>query len=118
MFPQFRFRENAKSSFIANLISRSSFVVQDENGKRFTVRYEAVNAMLLNEFLKEHRKAEQRGREQNEGEAAIQELESIVTRQQKEINALTTSLRTVSDELEREAKLLPSWSLIIIELNL
>ena len=32
-------------------------VVSDENGKPFTVRYEEVNAMLLNEFLKEHRKA-------------------------------------------------------------
>ena len=31
-------------------------VVHDEEGKPFTVRYEAVNAMLLNEFLKEHRK--------------------------------------------------------------
>jgi hypothetical protein len=31
-------------------------VVHDENGKPFTVRYEVVKAMLLNEFLKEHRK--------------------------------------------------------------
>ena len=31
-------------------------VVRDENGEIYTVRYEAVNAMLLNEFLKEHRK--------------------------------------------------------------
>jgi uncharacterized coiled-coil protein SlyX len=76
-------------------------VARDEDGKVMTVRYEAVNAMLLNEFLKEHRKAEERGRKQREEEAAVQELESIVTRQQKEINALTTSLRTVSDELER-----------------
>src|SRR5205823_11032381 len=34
-------------------------VVRDENGDIYTVRYEAVNAMLLNEFLKEHRKVEQ-----------------------------------------------------------
>src|SRR5437660_11387316 len=33
-------------------------VVRDENGEIYTVRYEAVNAMLLNEFLKEHRKVE------------------------------------------------------------
>ena len=31
-------------------------VVRDKEGKSYTVRYEAVNAMLLNEFLKEHRK--------------------------------------------------------------
>ena len=66
-----------------------------------TVRYDAVNAMLLNEFLKEHRRAEEQGCQQKEEEAAIYELESIVARQQKEINALTTSLRTVSDEVER-----------------
>src|SRR5262249_25695563 len=34
-------------------------IVRDENGEIYTVRYEAVNAMLLNEFLKEHRKVEQ-----------------------------------------------------------
>ena len=34
-------------------------VARDEQGKAYTVRYEAVNAMLLNEFLKEHRKVEQ-----------------------------------------------------------
>jgi hypothetical protein len=33
-------------------------VARDEEGKPYTVRYEAVNAMLLNEFLKEHRKVE------------------------------------------------------------
>ena len=33
-------------------------VVRDEDGKVYTVRYEAVNAMLLNEFLKEHRKVQ------------------------------------------------------------
>jgi hypothetical protein len=34
-------------------------VVRDKNGEIYTVRYDAVNAMLLNEFLKEHRKVEQ-----------------------------------------------------------
>jgi len=38
-------------------------VARDEQGKPYTVRYEAVNAMLLNEFLKEHRKVEEQGRE-------------------------------------------------------
>ena len=37
-------------------------VARDEQGKAYTVRYEAVNAMLLNEFLKEHRKVEEHGR--------------------------------------------------------
>ena len=72
-----------------------------QDGKVTTVRYEAVNAMLLNEFLKEHRNAEEQGRRQKEEETAIHELKSIVARQQKEINALTTSFRAVSNQLER-----------------
>ena len=61
-------------------------VVRDAKGKVFTVRYEAVNAMLLNEFLKEHRK--------------VQGLEATVAQQQKRIEALTTGLQKVSDQLE------------------
>ena len=83
-----------------------------------TVRYEAVNAMLLNEFLKEHRKAEEPGRKQKEEEAAIQELNNLSLRDSRK---KSTPLRQVCAQLAmswREAKLLPSWSLIIIELNL
>jgi hypothetical protein len=50
-----------------------------------TVRYEAVNAMLLNEFLKEHRK--------------VQTLETTVAQQQKQIEALTAGLQKVSDQV-------------------
>jgi len=53
-------------------------VVRDEDGKVNTVRYEAVNGMLLNEFLKEHRK--------------VQELE-------KQIQALTATVQKVRDQL-------------------
>src|SRR5205823_10204758 len=43
-------------------------VIHDEQGKPFTVRYEAVNAMLLNEFLKEHRRVEEQEQNlQNQG---------------------------------------------------
>lgn len=54
-------------------------VIYDQQGKPFTVRYEAVNAMLLNEFLKQHRK--------------VEEQEARLTKQQKEIEALKTSLQ-------------------------
>ena len=36
-------------------------IVRDDEGKAYTVRYDAVNAMLLNEFLKEHKKVEEQG---------------------------------------------------------
>jgi trimeric autotransporter adhesin len=61
-------------------------VARDEQGKPYTVRYEAVNAMLLNEFLKEHRK--------------VQELEANAVRQQKQIETLTAGLQKVSAQLE------------------
>jgi hypothetical protein len=61
-------------------------VVRDRNGEIYSVRYEAVNAMLLNEFLKEHRKNE--------------EQEAKIDRQQKQIDALTAGLEKVSARLE------------------
>ena len=54
-------------------------VARDEQGKVYSVRYEAVNAMLLNEFLKEHRKVELQDRKAQE--------------QQKEIDALKAELK-------------------------
>jgi trimeric autotransporter adhesin len=59
-----------------------ALVVPDKEGKPYTVRYDAVNAMLLNEFLKEHRK--------------VQELEANAGRQQKQIEALAASLQEMS----------------------
>jgi hypothetical protein len=61
-------------------------VIRDKKGKAYTVRYEAVNAMLLNEFLKAHRK--------------IQELEANAAKQQKQIEALTAGLQKISAQLE------------------
>ena len=49
-------------------------VAKDDQGKPYTVRYEAVNAMLLNEFLKEHKKVEELAAELAELKAAMKEL--------------------------------------------
>jgi uncharacterized coiled-coil protein SlyX len=68
-------------------------VARDEEGKPFTVRYEAVNAMLLNEFLKEHKTVQ----EQN---IRLAKQESLIAEQQKQIDALTTGLQKVSAQLE------------------
>ena len=51
-------------------------VVRDKEGKPYSVRYDAVNAMLLNEFLKEHCKVD-------EQQATIADLKSTVAQQQK-----------------------------------
>jgi hypothetical protein len=60
-------------------------VARDEQGKPYTVRYESVNAMLLNEFLKEHRRNE-------EQQAMISQLKSTDAQQQKQIEALSAML--------------------------
>jgi hypothetical protein len=65
-------------------------VVRDKNGEIYTVRYEHVYAMLLNEFLKEHRKVEQ----------LTKDFESKLGEQQKQIEALTAGLEKVSAQLE------------------
>jgi trimeric autotransporter adhesin len=62
-------------------------VARDEQGKPYTVRYEAVNAMLLNEFLKEHRKVE-------EQEKTIAELKCGM-------NALATTVKEQAAQIQK-----------------
>ena len=57
-----------------------------------TVRYEAVNAMLLNEFLKEHAKVE-------EQDHKLQKQEATIAHQQKQIETLTATVQKVSDQV-------------------
>jgi hypothetical protein len=72
-------------------------VVCDKEGKPYTVRYDQVNAMLLNEFLKEHRKVQ-------ELQATIakqqKDFQATASHQQKQIEALTMGLQKVSDQIE------------------
>ncbi len=82
-------------------------VVRDENGEIYTVRYDAVNAMLLNEFLKEHRKVEQQAykmdaadRKIQEQEATIAELKSGMKALAATVNDQTLKLQKVSAQLE------------------
>jgi hypothetical protein len=72
-------------------------VARDAEGKVYTVRYEAVNAMLLNEFLKEHRTVQ----EQKATIAQLrQDFQSRLAEQQKQIEALTAGLQKVSAQVE------------------
>src|SRR6266480_4748507 len=68
-------------------------IARDKEGKPFGVRYDQVNAMLLNEFLKEHRKVQEL-----EANAAKQQRNFLA--QQKQIEALTAGLQKVSAQLE------------------
>lgn len=61
-------------------------VVRDKEGKPYSVRYDQVNAMLLNEFLKQHRE--------------VQNLKATITHQQNQIQALVTSLQKVNARID------------------
>jgi hypothetical protein len=90
-------------------------VARDEEGKPYTVRYEAVNAMLLNEFLKEHRKVEEQARKGQEQEATITQvkatvakqaaiiaqLKSTVAQQQEGMEVLTASLKEQALQIQK-----------------
>jgi hypothetical protein len=74
-----------------------NLVVRDKDGKIYTVRYDAVNAMLLNEFLKEHKTVQEQGATITQQRKAF---EMAIAQQQKEIEALTAGLQKVSAQLE------------------
>jgi len=64
-----------------------TLVLPDKEGKPYSVRYDAVNTMLLNEFLKEHRK--------------VQELEANDAKRQKEIAALTATVKDQAAQIQK-----------------
>jgi len=99
-------KETSQFGLIAEEVAKvnPALVLPDKEGKPYTVRYEAVNAMLLNEFLKEHCKVEEQSRKIDEQEATITQLkqgfQSKLAAQQKQIEALTAGLQKVSAQLE------------------
>jgi len=89
-------------------------VVRDKEGKPYSVRYDAVNAMLLNEFLKDHRKVEEQqatignlkstvAQQRRDFEAAIaqerKQSNATAAEQQKQIEALTSGLQRVNAQI-------------------
>ncbi|MFN2507613.1 MAG: tail fiber domain-containing protein [Chthoniobacterales bacterium] len=69
-------------------------VARDADGKVNTVRYEAVNAMLLNEFLKQHRDAQ-------EQRTIVAALKSSVAQQEKRIEELHSSLKDQAAQIQK-----------------
>ena len=82
----------------------SDLVARDETGKVYTVRYEAVNAMLLNEFLKEHRTVQELKSTVAKQEAKIaqqqKDFQSKFAEQERQLKALTSGMEKVSAQLE------------------
>jgi septal ring factor EnvC (AmiA/AmiB activator) len=89
-------------------------VARDEQGKPYTVRYEAVNAMLLNEFLKQHRKVEQQESTIAQLKSALvqQQKQSRLTasQQQKEIEDLKVALKAQASQIQKVSEQLAAAS--------
>ena len=89
----FRFKNDDKGTPQFGLIAEDvaevnpDLVVRDENGEVYSVRYDAVNAMLLNEFLKEHRK--------------VESLEKAMAEQQNENAAMRAMLKEQAAEIQQ-----------------
>jgi hypothetical protein len=77
-----------------------ALVLPDTEGKPYTVRYDAVNAMLLNEFLKEHRRGEEQDRKIQEQETTIAELGSEIRNLAAMVSEQASELRKVSAQLQ------------------
>jgi trimeric autotransporter adhesin len=89
----FRYNSDTRSTPCFGLIAEEvaevspDLVVRDKNGELLSVRYDQVNAMLLNEFLKEHKR--------------MQELEAIVVQQQKAVDALMAHTKEQDSKIQR-----------------
>jgi septal ring factor EnvC (AmiA/AmiB activator) len=73
-------------------------MVRDKEGKPYTVRYDQVNAMLLNEFLKEHSKNEERGTIITQQR---KDFEAAIAQQQREIEALTATVKQQAAQIQK-----------------
>ena len=71
-------------------------VARDAEGKAYTVRYDAVNAMLLNEFLKEHKTVQQL-------RSTVEKQQAIIAEQQKGMEVLTTQLKEQAAQIQKVA---------------
>ena len=76
-------------------------VVRDETGDILTVRYDAVTAMLLNEFLKEHRRIEEQRHKIETQEATITELKSTIAQQDKGMEVLAAQLKEQAAQIRK-----------------
>jgi uncharacterized coiled-coil protein SlyX len=110
----FQYKSDANGTLQFGLIAEEvakvnpDLVVCDKNGEIYTVRYDAVNVMLLNEFLKEHRKGEEQDLTVQEQKAAITQLksavakqEAIIAQQQKGMEVLTAQLKEQAAQIQK-----------------
>jgi len=76
-------------------------VVRDKEGKPYSVRYDQVNAMLLNEFLKEHRKVQEQERRISQLESTVSKQDATIAQQQKGMKAVTARLNEQATQIQK-----------------
>ena len=102
----FHYKTDAKNTAQFGLIAEEvakidpALVLPDKEGKPYTVRYDAVNAMLLNEFLKEHLKVEDQDCRIDQQEATIAELKQGVQALTAQLKEQAAQIQKVSAQLE------------------
>jgi hypothetical protein len=102
----FHYKSDAKNTPCFGLIAEDvekvnpDLVVRDKNGQLLSVRYEQINAMLLNEFLKAHRTVQEQKATIAQLKSTDAKQEAIIAQQQKQIDVLTAGLQKVSAQLE------------------
>jgi hypothetical protein len=75
-----------------------NLVIYDADGKPYTVRYDAVNAMLLNEFLKAHRTVQEQGATITQQR---KDFEAAIAQQQKEIESLAATVKQQAAQIQK-----------------
>jgi Chaperone of endosialidase len=102
----FHYKSDKKSTPQFGLVAEEvaevnpDLVVRDQNGEVYTVRYDAVNAMLLNEFLKEHRKVQAQDRKIKEQETTIADLKNEMEAVIAHAKEQDAKIQKVSDQLQ------------------
>jgi hypothetical protein len=78
-----------------------ALVARDADGKVYTVRYEAVNAMLLNEFLKEHRTVEDQKATIAQIKSTVSKQEALIAQQQKGMEVFAAILKEQAAQIQK-----------------
>jgi len=105
----FQYKSDKKGApqfgLIAEEVARVNpdLVVHDKNGKVVAVRYDQVNAMLLNEFLKEHKTVQELESKATKQDATIADLRSRVAKQEATIAELKSGMKTLAATVKEQA---------------
>jgi septal ring factor EnvC (AmiA/AmiB activator) len=76
-------------------------IVRDKDGQALSVRYDAVNVMLLNEFLKEHKKVEEQQANITQLNSKMANQVAIIAQQQKGMEVLTAQLKEQAAQIQK-----------------